>query len=179
MRIGSYVLKLALLAGAYVSSHSAEAQPTRPFRLCVIDQSLLLSRSQVALGMAARFQQIRKQAEERFANDSRKLEADARAVDNLRSSIPPAMFAARSSEIARRRTELQERGRKINGELADLDAELTRNVMQIADPTIRTIANERGCSAVIARSALIQLNDTSLDITTAVVAKMGTAPPAR
>ncbi|HYC94322.1 MAG TPA: OmpH family outer membrane protein [Sphingomicrobium sp.] len=177
MSVGSYVLRLALIAGVFgATAHAANAQSSRPFRLCVLDQSLLLSRSQVALDMAARFQQIRKHAEDRFANDNRTLDADSRALENIRSSISPSMYATRSGEILRRRAELLERGRKINSELADLDAELTRNVMQLADPMIRQTANERGCSAVVARTALIQLNDASLDITATVLANMAPAP---
>ena len=162
---------LAVIGAAEVSDAAPQRQPS-PFRLCVLDQNALLLQSSLATNMAARFQQVRRQAQQSFENDSRTLDADSRALGNLRASLPEGVAKAKADDIARRRVQLQERGKQINRDLAELDAELTRNVMTLADPMVRAVQSEHGCSMLVARSNLLYLNDASLDITAAVLKKM-------
>lgn len=167
------LLGLTVMLSAVVAADAATAQAARPFRLCVVDENMLLARSQIAARMAGRFQQIRNQAQQKFQADNDKLEADARALATLRGSLPAGQAKAREEEIIRRRADLRARGEEINRNLAALDAELTKNVVQLAGPAVRAAAAERNCSAVVARSTLLDLGDTSLDITPAVLARMG------
>lgn len=176
MRNKILLLGLAILATVAMPPEAAKAQAARPFRLCVVDENMLLARSPVAKKMAERFQQIRNQAQQKFQGDSARLEADARALASSRTTLPAAEAKARDEAIARRRDELRERGEEINRNLAALDAELTKNVVQLAKPIIRTVAAGRNCSAVVARSSLLDLGDTSLDITTAVLDRMAATP---
>lgn len=168
------ILQLGLTAAlsALIGADTANAQSARPFRLCVVDENMLLARSQIAARMAERFQQIRNQAQQKFQADNNKLEADARALASMRGSLSAIQAKTREEEIARRRAELRERGEEINRNLAALDAELTKNVLQLASPAARAAAAERNCSAVVARSTLLDLGDPSLDITPAVLARM-------
>lgn len=177
MRNMILLLALAVSVAATATSLPAAAQAARPFRLCVVEENLLVARSPVAPRIAERFQQVRNRAQQSFQADNSRLEADVRALAKVRASLPTAEASIRDQEIARRRAELRDRGEEINRNLAALDAELTKNVVQLAAPTIRTIAAERSCSAVVARSSLLDLGDPSLDITTAVLGRMGTTPP--
>ena len=174
MRFRALLIGPAFLAtiGAGEIANAAPPPQARPFRLCVLDQNALLLQSNLATNMAVRFQQVRRQAQQAFENDSRTLDADSRALDNLRASLPDAVAKVKSEDIVRRRVQLQERGKQINRDLAELDAELTRNVMTLADPMVRAVQGEHGCSMLVARSNLLYLNDASLDITAAVLKRM-------
>lgn len=171
------LLLLGVAAVAATGFSAAEAQSARAFRLCVVDENVLVSRSPVAPKIAERFQQVRNRAQQNFQADSARLEADARALASARASLTAAEAKVRDEEIARRRAALRDRGEEINRNLAALDAELTKNVAQLAAPTIRTVSAERGCSVVVARSTLLDLGDTSLDITSAVLGRIGATQP--
>ncbi|WP_447756108.1 OmpH family outer membrane protein [Sphingopyxis fribergensis] len=154
----------------------------QPFRLCVLDQAMLVQHSRLAQTMGGHFQQVRRQAQQKIEEDRRTLDADARALDSLRASVPPAVAKARDADIAKRRAELKERGEQTNRNLAALDEELTANVVKAAAPTARAVEAEQGCSMSIDRAALLNLRDASLDITAAVIDRMNAAPappPAR
>ncbi len=125
--------------------------------------------------MAARFQQVRQQAQNSFQNDMRTLDADARALDSLRSSLPPAVTRARSEDIAQRRAAMKARGDRIKSDLADLDAQLTTNVTHLAEPAVRVVETQRGCSMLIARNTLLNLDHPSLDITPDVIDQLNNA----
>lgn len=175
MMSAKIALVLAALAYSAIST-AAGAQPVRTFRLCVIDENVLLARSSVAKTMAERFQYVRNEAQKKYERDNEMLEADARALASSRTSLARSEAEARTAEIARRRSELRTRGEEINRDLAALDAELTQNVLSLAKPAIRATAAERGCSAVVARSSLLDLGDASLDVTAAVLARMAVTP---
>lgn len=167
-----YIRPLALglaCLGAAVAPGSAGAQSARPFKLCVVDENMLVARSPVAPKIAERFQQVRNQLQQSYQADSARLETDIRNLAKETVRANPLEERARKVEIAQRRDALRARGEEMNRNLAALDAELTKNVVQLATPSIRAIAATRGCSAVVPRSALLDLGDMSLDITAAVL----------
>jgi Skp family chaperone for outer membrane proteins len=168
------LLAFVTVAGA-ATGHAADVEPVRPLHLCVLDQSAILQRSRLAVNMASRFQQIRQQTQQKFQDDSRTLDADASAVESLRSVLPPVVAKAKADSIAQRRLQLKARGDQINRQLAELDSDLTREVAKISEPTIRLIESERGCSLLIASGTLLHLDDASLDITPAVIDQMNGA----
>lgn len=171
-------LAVVLLAGGPANAQSRQPAPGgQPFRLCVLDQAAMIQRSRLAQNMGAHFQQVRRQTQEKIAEDRRTLDADARALDGLRASIPPAVAKTRDAEIAGRRLALKERGEQANRALTALDSELTANIARISDPVVRGVEAERGCSMLIASGALLHLRDASLDITPAVIERLNAAPP--
>jgi Skp family chaperone for outer membrane proteins len=170
---------LPLLIAMVPSGLEASAPAAAPgaFRLCVLDQAVIVQQSRLAMNQAARFQQIRQQTQASFDNDMRNLDADARALQSLQASLPVAVVKSRTEDIARRRGALKARGDKINGDLAALDTQLTSNLAQVSMPMVRTVEQERGCSMLIARNALLNLDDPTLDITPEVIERMN-APAA-
>jgi Skp family chaperone for outer membrane proteins len=144
--------------------------------MCVLDQAAMVQRSRLAQNMGARFQQVRQQAQAKFEDDRRTLDADARALDSLRASIPAAIAKTRDADIARRRLALNQQGEQANRNLGALDGQLTANVVRVSDPIVRAIETERGCSMLIGTGALLHLDDASLDITSAVIERMNAAP---
>jgi Skp family chaperone for outer membrane proteins len=170
----------ALLSGLAMAGAATAAPPLapRPFKLCVLDQGAVVQRSRVAQDMGARFQQIRQQAQAKLEEDRRTLDADARALDKLRASVPTAVAKARDAEIAQRRTQLKGREEQTNRNLADLDAQLTAKVGKLSDPVVRTVEAERGCSMLVGLGAVIHVDDPTLDITASVIDRLNAAPPA-
>lgn len=170
------VLPTLLLAAALAPA--AQAAP-RPTRVCVLDQSVLLARSSLALAEAARFQTLRQTAQANFDKDSRALDADERALETFKRDLPPAALTARTQDIARRRADLARRGEQVNRDLAKLDDALTGTVMRAATPVIQAVEREGGCGLLIARSALLDLPDPSLDITPKVIDRLNAAASAK
>jgi len=175
MKWRNFYLAILIVANAHQAAAKSGSNGGAPFRLCVLDQAMILQRSQLSTNMAARFQQIRQRAQADFENENRTLDADARALDSLRSSLPAAIASARSEDITRRRAQLKAKGDQINRNLADLDNQLTSNVAKAAEPAIGVAEKEHGCSLLVPRSMLIHLNDTSLDITADVLQAMNTS----
>lgn len=175
IRSASFALTFAGCSAALFGS-AANAAPNPQFRLCVLDRARIVQQSRLAQNMGQRFQQVRQQQQAKLENDRRTLDADARALEKLRASLPPAVVKTQEAKIARRQADLKTRADKINQELAQLDDQLTVNVAKLSDPTVRSVEAERGCSMLIARTTLIHLDDLSLDITAAVVARMNALP---
>lgn len=176
MRRGYGLAGLVFLTLGAATAAAARTAPATPARLCVIDQSLLLQRSRLATDEANRFAGIRQQAQTRYDNDSRALDADVRALQSFRASLPAAVVKTRTADIDRRRAELAGRGEQINRDLAQLNTELTRRVVQSATPLFRAVAVARGCAMLLARSTLLDLIDPTLDITEDVIARINTTP---
>jgi len=164
---------LAVLATA--PAMAANASP-RTFILCVLDQPALLQKSRLATEKAARFQQLRQQAQARLDEDRRTLDSDQQAFNALRPSLTPAAAAARQQELESRRNAIALRAEQLNSKLSQLDTELTNMVMKSATPHIIAIQNEKGCSVLMARSAFLTVNDPGLDITSDLIARMNAAP---
>ena len=177
MRTMTVSLAVAIsFAGAPSAGAVRKDELSAPFRLCVLDRSVILRQSRIALAMAAQFQQIRQQAQANFAQEQRLLDADTRALESLAASLPPAVLKSRRDMLAQRRAQLTKGGEQINRNLAQLDTELTNNIARISAPMMRAVEVEQKCSMSIARETILNLNDTSLDITAAVVDRMNAAP---
>jgi Skp family chaperone for outer membrane proteins len=177
MRIKITGLATLLLMGGAAAAPTQAVDPG--FRLCVLDQALLVRHSRLAQEMGTHFQQVRQQAQVKLEDERRTLEADARALDSLRTSLPPVVAKARDADIARRRVELKERGEQTNRNLAALDEQLTANVVKAAEPVVRAVEVERGCSMLIDKAKLLHVGDNSLDITLRVIERMNAAPPSQ
>jgi Skp family chaperone for outer membrane proteins len=162
-------LSIALFAVTLGFSNSGEA---RSLRVCVVDQAVILQKSKLAAAEAAHFQQVRLQAQGNFDSESRMLDADVRALENLRASLPAAAIKQRTDDIARRRVQLKARGDQVNSNLTQLDAQLTASVARAAAPFISQVESKQGCSLLIARETLLNLSDPSLDITPLVITLM-------
>lgn len=154
---------------------AASASP-RTFILCVLDQPVLLQKSRLASEKAARFQQLRQQAQARLDEDRRVVDADEQAFNAQRPSLSPAAAAARQQELEGHRNAIALRAEQLNSKLSQLDTELTNTVMKSATPHIIAIQNEKGCSVLMARSAFLTVNDPGLDITADLIARMNAAP---
>ena len=177
-RRGGWLLSVLLSLAPLVPARAAAPQPAAPFHLCVLDQTPLLQRAQVALREAARFQQLRQQAQARIDADRVALDADDRALVALQSSIAANAYAGRKTQIDARRQELAARTAQLNTNLAQLDTELTNRVMRAATPFIAQVEHDRGCSVLAAKSAFLAVNDPGIDITDEVIRRMNAAPPA-
>ncbi|MGN6620157.1 MAG: OmpH family outer membrane protein [Sphingomonas sp.] len=146
--------------------------------LCVVDRAAIVEHTRLAQDIGARFQHIRQQAQAKLDDDRRQLDADVRALDSLRSSIPAAVAKARDADIAQRRDHLKEHGDQINRNLTALDEQLTANIAKVAEPIERSVEEQRGCSMLVDSGTILHLDDLSLDITPAVIARMNAAPVA-
>jgi len=142
----------------------------------VLDQAAIVQRTRLARDMGARFQQVRQKAQAKLDDDRRQLDADGRALDSLRASLPAAVAKARDVDIAQRRQQLKTRSDQINRNLSALDGELTVNIAKLSDPVVRAVEAERGCSMLIGSGTILHLDDASLDITPMVIARMNAAP---
>jgi Skp family chaperone for outer membrane proteins len=136
----------------------------------------MVQRSRLAQDMGMRFQKIRQQAQAKVEEDGRTLEADARALDSLRGSLPAAVAKTRDADIAQRRLQLKAREGQVNRSLQALDGELTANVAKLSDPVVRAVEIAKGCSMLIGSGTPIHIDDPSLDITSAVIDRMNAAP---
>ena len=168
---------LALLTPAMRAQAAPTASP--PFHLCILDQAVLLQRSQVAIREAARFQQLRQQAQGRLDTDRTALETDDRALALARPGMAPNAYAARKAQLDARRQDLTARAGQLNTYLTQLDTELTNNVMRAATITIAQVEIAQGCSVLAAKSSFLAVNDLTLDISDEVVRRMNAADPAQ
>jgi Skp family chaperone for outer membrane proteins len=176
MREGWIGLAAALLGSSSPVIAKDTPVASHPFLLCVLDQAAIVQRTRLAHDMGARFQQVRQQAQAKLDDDRRQLDADVRALDSLRASLPAAIAKARDADVAQRRQQLKVRSDQINHNLAALDDQLTANIAKVSDPIVRTVEAERGCSMLIGSGTILHLDDGSLDITPAVIARMNATP---
>lgn len=176
MTRGGAVLAATMLVWAGDQAQALpQTVPQNP-RICVLDQQEILSRSTIALRMAAQFQQIRQQAQTNFEQERQALEAEEQGLESQSGSLSPAVLSQQRNALSQRRAQLTARGEQINQHLGQLDTELTSNVARLTAPTVRAVETEKGCSLLIARASLLNLDDLSLDITSAVIERLNATP---
>jgi len=155
---------------------TAQPQP-RPIKLCVLSQSVLMRDSSIAQRALIEFRSVRGRIMADIADASASVDAAARSLDQLAAAAEPGVVEARRSVLQQRRAEIQARSDAQTRELDSYNARLTAMVNQAAGPAIMAEESSRGCSMLFSREYLLNVTDTSLDITPAVLVRMNAARP--
>jgi len=151
--------------------------------LCVLSQSVLMRDSAVAHRAMDDLRVTRDKMMSELSPVEAQYGVDAHLVDQLVGQAPSGVIQAHREELARRRAAIDARREVLARELAGYNDRLTALVTRAAGPAINAEERARKCSILLSREYLLNVADTTLDITNGVIARMNApvvaAPPAR
>ncbi len=136
--------------------------------LCVISISGAVQDSTVGHYVQQRMQQIVAQVKAELSPEQTAIETEGRALQAQRATLPQATFQSRADALQTRYTAFQQKADLRNQEVQATDRKAVNRIAQELDPIAKQIYQQRRCSALLERSAVL-LSNTDMDITAEAV----------
>lgn len=136
--------------------------------LCILSVEGAMGTSTVGKYVTERLQQIGAQANAELSGERTSLESDARTLEGQRASLDQATFEQRAGALQTRANALQRKAEIRNRELQATEQKAMGRIEQEMDPLIRTAYQQKGCSVLLQRTAIIAANP-AMDITPTVI----------
>jgi Skp family chaperone for outer membrane proteins len=167
-------------AGSAQTPAAAPAAPAAPAikqgpaipGLCYYSFDAVFGGSDVGKAVAARLQQIAKEAEAELVNEGKALDTDIQAFDRARATMTPDAAEARASQLTIRRNALARKADLRQRELQATRAKAVDRVEQEMTPVVIATYQARNCSVLIASG--LALGNPQMDITGQVVQGLNT-----
>jgi outer membrane protein len=163
-------------AVAFAQAAAAPAQPAAPAIThgpalpghCVISLEGAIASSTVGKYVQTRLQQIAQQVQAELKAEETAIQNDAKALEGQRASLDANTFETRGSAIQVRANALNRKAQLRDRELQATQQKALGRVGQELDPIIRQVYQQRQCSLLINRDAVVLANP-AMDISQAVV----------
>lgn len=132
--------------------------------------------SPAALEALARFRDTRTAFARQVANERALLQSETQETERLVRGVDPKTIAARRAATAERQKKLDEMLSQDSTALDVFNQTLTGAVNRAAAPAIMAEEKAQKCSILLAREYVLNVDDSSLDITAQVLARMSARP---
>ena len=143
----------------------------------MLSQARLMRESPVALEALARFRQTRTVLARQVASERSLIETESRETDQLVRSVDPKVIANRRANTAARQEKLDTILLQDTTALEAFNQTLTASVNTASAPAIMAEEKAQRCSILPSREYVLNVDDSSLDITPQVLARMRARPP--
>ncbi|WP_340645808.1 OmpH family outer membrane protein [Phenylobacterium sp.] len=160
----------AQAASAPVTSHG----PAIP-GVCVMSIEGVIGGSTVGKYVQTRLQQIAAQVGAEMKSEETTLQNDAKTLDGQKATLDQGAFEKRAADLQVRANAYQRKSQLRERELQATQQKALGRVGQELDPIIRQVYQQRQCSILLQRDALVIANpamDISPSMTTALNAKI-------
>ena len=141
--------------------------PTIP-GFCVLGREAIIGGSVSGKFAISRLSQLKQQAEAELANDRTTLETDAKAFEAQRATLPADQLQSRGAALNERAQAFQRKAQQRSAELQQTQQKAFGTIYQAADPIVRQVFVQRGCSVLVDGSTVISASQ-SMDITPSVI----------
>lgn len=169
----------AILASAPVTAFAQAAAPAAAAApavthgpaitgVCVISLEGAIASSTVGKYVQTRLQQIATQVQAELKAEETTIQNDAKALDGQRASLDANTFETRGSAIQVRANALNRKAQLRDRELQATQQKALGRVGQELDPIIRQVYQQRQCSMLLNRDAIVLANP-AMDISQPVV----------
>lgn len=136
--------------------------------LCIMSVEGAVGASTVGKYVTSRLQQIGAQVNAELSGERTSIETEARTLEGQRSGMDQATFEQRAGGLQTRANALQRKAELRNRELQATEQKALGRVEEEMDPLIRTAYQQKGCSILLQRTAVIVANP-AMDITPSVI----------
>lgn len=160
----------------WLSSNLLAAQP-RPaeVRLCVLSQAVLMRDSAPGRRAMDDLRIARDKMIAELIPAEVQFQAESRLVDQLATTATAGEIQSKREVLRQRRADIDARRESKARELSSYSDRLTALVTQTAGPAINAEERKRNCSILLSREYLLNVADPTLDITSAVLARLNSA----
>jgi Skp family chaperone for outer membrane proteins len=142
---------------------------------CVISLEGAIATSTVGKYVQTRLQQIAQQVQAELRAEETSIQNDAKALEGQRATLDANSFETRGSAIQVRANALNRKAQQRDRELQATQQKALGRVGQELDPIIRQVYQQRQCSILLNRDAVVIANpamDISQPVVTALNAKI-------
>jgi len=170
----------AAAAFAVVASSSAYAQQAAPAAapavshgpavpgLCILSVEGAMGTSTVGKYVDSRLQQIVTQVQAELNAEKTAIDNEAKTLDSQRATLAPDVMEKRASDLQVRANAFQRKAQLRDREMQATEQKAFARVAQEMEPAIRTVYQQKQCSALLQRSAVVLANP-AMDLTPQVV----------
>jgi outer membrane protein len=167
---------VAVLAVAAASPASAQQQPAAAQvshgpainNICIVSIEGAIGGSTVGKYVQTRMEQIVAQVNAELNAEKTAVDNEAKALDGSRGSTPQDAWEKRASDLQVRANALQRKAQLRDREISATEQKAVGRISQELEPLLRTAYQQRQCSLLLQRTAVVIANP-AMDITPQVV----------
>lgn len=166
----------ALSTGAAAFAQQAPAQAAAPAvthgpaigGVCVLSVQGAIAQSTVGKHVDTRMQQIVQQTNAELNGERTSIENEGKTLDSQKATLDRTTLERRASDLQVRVNALQRKAQQREREIQVTEQKAVGRVGQEMEPIIRSVYQQRGCSLLVNREAVVIANP-AMDITPNVV----------
>jgi len=174
---------LCAVAATLTASSSALAQAAAPAAppavtqgppingMCIMSIENAIGSSTVGRYVETRMQQIIQQTNAELTGEKNAIDNDAKALDARRATLDQSSLEQQASALQVRANALQRKAQLRDREVAATEQKAVGRIGQEMEPFIRQVYQQKGCSVLLQRTAVVIANQ-AMDITPQVVAAL-------
>ena len=136
--------------------------------VCIVSLENAIGASTVGRYVDSRIQQIVAQVNAELNGEKTAIDADAKALDTRRATLDQSALEQQASGLQVRANSLQRKAQLRDREVQATEQKAVGRIGQEMEPLIRTVYQQRGCSLLLQRTAVVIANP-AMDITPLVV----------
>jgi len=162
------------LGSATIASAQAAAPAAPPIThgapipgMCVISVEGVIGNSTVGGYVNTRLQQIGQQVNAELGAEQTAIQNDDKALSGQRATLDPATFDQRASALQVRANSFQRKAQLRDREMQATEQKALGRIGQEMEPLIRQAYQQKGCSMLVNRQAIVIANP-AMDLTPAV-----------
>jgi outer membrane protein len=141
--------------------------PTIP-GFCVLGREAIIGASVSGKFAISRLGQLKQQAEAELASQRSSLEADVKAFQDQRATLPADQVQSREAALNARAQAFQRLAQQRSAELQQTQQKAFGTIYQAADPIVRQAFVQHNCSVLLDATTVISASQT-MDITPSVI----------
>lgn len=177
------ILTIGAALAAMALAGTAQAQEAQQLRhgapipgMCVLNLQGVFGRSTAGQGLASRLQQLQQEVAGELAPYQQAIETEGQALETSGASLSEAERQQRAGALQQRYTEYQQLRQTRVQELEYTEFVQRRALAAAADPIVAAVYQERGCSILLNRAEVFQLNP-EMDISELVLQRLNSQVP--
>jgi len=136
--------------------------------VCIFSFENTVGSSTVGKYVGTRMQQILAQVNAELNGEKATLDADAKSLDSRRASLDQTSFETQAAAIRVRADALQRKAQLRDREVQATERKAEQRILQEMEPLIRQVYQQKACSMLLQRTAVVIANP-AMDLTPAVV----------
>jgi Skp family chaperone for outer membrane proteins len=170
---------VALTAGSIALAQAAAAPAAPPPvthgppipNMCIISVENAVGASTVGRYVETRMQQIVAQTNAELTGEKNSIDNDAKLLEGRRATLDPTTFEQQAVGLRGRADALQRKAQIRDREVSATEQKAVGRIGQEMEPFIRQVYQQKGCSVLLQRTAVVIANG-AMDITPQVIAAL-------
>ena len=159
----------AVPAAAAAAPAISHGPPINGMCMLAIDQAI--QQSTVGRYVGTRMQQIVAQVKAELQPDETAITTEGRALEQSRATLDAATYQSRVANLNLRIANYQKKGELRQREVEATEQKALNRIAQELDPIVRQVYQQKGCSLLLNRQAVL-VGNPAMDVTQAAIAAL-------